>query len=369
MRIIHLVRATTWGGGERYAKDLCEYAVKRGHNVTVVTRGADTVDAHFREIGVELASMPLGGIFDLVTPCRLASLIRSMPEDEVAVHVHTFKDAELVALAKWILGHRKRVNLVCTRHLVKLGKSGWRWRRIYDAIDHLLFVSELARNEFLLGNPPVKTERIEVVHNSIIPPPPSPGNDVLTDNDTNPRDVRILFTGRISDEKGLDVLLKALALLKDERFHLYIAGTGQESYLNRLKSIAATLGVEKRVTWLGFVENVFAEIRRADICVAPSTARESFGLTIIEFMSQGKAVVTTSNGAQPEIITDRVDGLLVEAESARKLADALRILIENPGERAAMGKRAGDTFATRFSYPVFFKKIECIYQTPSAAYR
>ncbi|MDE6299263.1 MAG: glycosyltransferase, partial [Muribaculaceae bacterium] len=163
MRIIQLVRATTWGGGERYALDLCGRSAENGDKVTVVSRGIPAVDSRFSHLPVEMVKIPLGGFLDFSSPGKLARLIMSYPEERVIIHVHNFKDAEIVARAKKIIGHRKEVRLICTRHLVKRGKRSVRWKFILSGIDRLIFVSDLAKREFLSSNPPIDPIKIGII--------------------------------------------------------------------------------------------------------------------------------------------------------------------------------------------------------------
>ncbi|MDE6443985.1 MAG: glycosyltransferase family 4 protein [Muribaculaceae bacterium] len=356
-RIIHIVRAVTWGGGERYALDLCSRLVENGDKVTVVTRGLPVVDRHFSRIPVRLEKMPLGGVFDFVSPWKLARLIESYPEDRVVVHVHNFKDAEIVAKAKKLVKN-KRIWHVCTRHLVKRGKDSLRWRWIYNSIDRLIFVSQLAKKEFLLGRPGIEEGKISVIPNSIIVP--KGYENPVKRNKTD--DFTILYTGRLSPEKGIDTLLHAFHHISDKSIKLRIVGTGDRKYEEELRELADSLGERDRIEWKGFVPDIFHELSEADLCVFPSTWREPFGLTIIEAMSQGKAVISTDNGAQPEIITDGKDGLLVEAGNEKALADAISRLAENHEVRAEFGENAYGTFNTRFSYDVFFRKIRAEYE-------
>ncbi|MDE6298701.1 MAG: glycosyltransferase family 4 protein, partial [Muribaculaceae bacterium] len=224
---------------------------------------------------------------------------------------------------------------------------------ILSGIDRLIFVSDLAKREFLSSNPPIDPIKIGIIHNSIVipgkftTPVPAPDN----------REVKLLFTGRLSPEKGIDTLIKALPLLSDIPLRLRIAGTGSKEYQESLLKLAADLGVTEKIDWIGFIPDVYEEVRKADICVAPSRARESFGLTVIEAMSQGRPVVTTDNGAQPEIITDGKDGLLIRPEDENLLAEAIRKLSADPDLRHEMGRNAFNTFSARFSYDIFFRKM------------
>ncbi len=356
MQIVHLIRATTWGGGECYALDLCKASVEHGHRVTVITRGIPELDARFSPLPLDMVKMSLGGALDFISPKRIAKLLLSM-EDDVVVHVHTFKDAEILARAKRIIGNKKVVTLVCTRHLVKSGKDSLRWRFIYNAIDRLIFVSALARDVFLSSSPSIDRTKITVIHNSVVVP-----SEYKFQEGDNEKEPLLLFTGRLSQEKGLEILLQAFARLDNNKLRLRICGTGSEEYVNSLKQLAVHLGVADRVDWRGFVENVYAEIAEATVCVAPSVWQEPFGLTIIEFMSQGRPVITTSNGAQKEIITNRKDGILVSPGSVDELTTALQELLNDRQLRQEIGEKAYITFQERFAYPIFYANIETAYR-------
>ncbi|MDE6273215.1 MAG: glycosyltransferase family 4 protein [Muribaculaceae bacterium] len=360
MRIIHIVRAKNWGGGERYALDLVNRSVENGDDVTVVSRGLPAIDERFRNVGAEMCKMPLGGVADFMSPWKLARLAESFPDEKIIIHVHNFKDAEIAARAKRLISNKKRVNLVCTRHLVKSGKTGLRWRNIYSGIDNLIFVSELAKREFLKTSPEIDKSKVSVVANSIVLP------DEYSEakaRDVDRAEKICLFVGRLDPEKGLDVLIKAMAKLSRGRYRLRIVGTGKDDYLKELQRSVAEEGIEDIVEWEGFRDDVFKEIGEADICVAPSVGRESFGLTILEYMSQCRPVVTTSNGAQREILTDGCDGMLVEPGSVDALAHAIQTLADDARLRNRMAQAAYDKFRLRFSYDVFFKKIYAIYNS------
>lgn len=358
MNIIHLVRPVSWGGGEQYVFDLCRKCQEEGDNVTVVSRGSAIVDHRFHEAGIQTVKMPVGGFLDFKTPWQLSRMILAMPDSKVVLHVHTFKDAELALRVKRLVGEKKEVKLVCTRHLVKPGKKGLRWKLIYRGIDRMIFVSQLALNEFLSGNPPIDRSKLEVVHNSILIP-----EDMPQVRYSSPKDKKfiILYSGRISREKGIDVLIRSLGILKDENVELRIAGIGHEDFELELMKLAEKEGVSNRITWVGFVKDVYPEIRKADICVVPSIWKEPFGLTIIEGMSQGKPVVTNNNGAQPEIITNGVDGILIPPSNPNDLASAILKLIKDPSFRLRIGENASKTFQRKFRYELFLKKIKDLY--------
>ncbi|MDE6716891.1 MAG: glycosyltransferase family 4 protein, partial [Muribaculaceae bacterium] len=313
----------------------------------------------FRETGAAMEKLSLGGPLDFISPYRLARLMDAQPEEKIVIHVHNFKDARIAGIAKRLC-KRKDIRLVCTRHLVRNGKRGAIWKRIYEAIDRLIFVSDVARRNFLSTNPPVVKDRICVVHNSIVIPKTYAGYMPAAREDKEPP--VILYCGRIDPEKGIELLMEALGELRQRDWKLRIVGTGNPVYTASLRRRAEQAGISDRIEWAGFRENVYEEIRKADICVAPSIVKESFGLNIIEFMSQGRPTVTTDNGAQPEIITDGYDGMLVPPADPQAIARTLELLMKDDVLRSKIGRNAAATFSNRFSYDRFFTRILNIYK-------
>ncbi|HEX4033956.1 MAG TPA: glycosyltransferase [Solirubrobacteraceae bacterium] len=146
-----------------------------------------------------------------------------------------------------------------------------------------------------------------------------------------PGEVRVLYTGRVSKEKNIDLLADAflLAHARDPRLHLSVAGGGPE--LPRLRE---RLG--EHATFLGWLEG--AALARAyasaDVFCFPSET-DTFGQVVLEAQASGTAVVAVDSGGPRELIHDGVDGLLVPP-SPEALADALISLAGSPQRRAAL---------------------------------
>lgn len=357
MHIIHLVSNGTWGGGEQYVLDLSRALVSDGHRVEIISRPVNEVVDRFTANGLApVARMPLRGAIDIISAVRLASRLRRC--DEVIVHVHNFKDAIVATRARALSGNDK-VRVVLTRHLVKEGRTSAIYRELYSRLDAIIFVSALARNEFLKSAPPISSDKLHVVHNSIVVPPHH-----SVPSDIPPTDVPVIMHhGRISPEKGLDVLFDALDMLADLPWQLRIAGEGKAQHVGPLKQQAKRLGIADRVEWLGFRTDVHDIIPTATIGVVPSTWCEPFGLAVLDYMAHGVPVVTTDNGAQPEYLTDGNDSLLVPPSDAAALASALRTLLTDEATRRRIARGAAATFDQSLSYPTFYNRILSVYQS------
>jgi glycosyltransferase involved in cell wall biosynthesis len=185
-----------------------------------------------------------------------------------------------------------------------------RWRSVFRLIVALSHA--MARRLEAEGFGPV-----EVVHNGVAERPPRPplaGPPVVA------------YAGRLAPEKGVDVLLRAVARVRASLTgtRLLIAGDGPER--DRLRALAAELGLgPEDVSFLGHLPHTELE-RRLDLAwvqAVPSLWDEPFGNVTTEAMMRGTAVVASAVGAQPEIVRDNETGVLVPPGDASALAGAL----------------------------------------------
>lgn len=141
-----------------------------------------------------------------------------------------------------------------------------------------------------------------------------------------PKDAPLLLAmGRLHSAKAHDVTLRALADIPDA--HLWIAGSGPLE--GDLKALAAELGVEDRVRWLGWRNDAGALYRAADIVVFPSRV-EPLGNVVIQSWAYGKPVIAAEAAGPKALIRDGVDGLLVPIDDHEVLAGTIKGLIDAP---------------------------------------
>jgi D-inositol-3-phosphate glycosyltransferase len=154
----------------------------------------------------------------------------------------------------------------------------------------------------------------------------------------------ILYVGRIEPLKGIDVLLKAAALLDntDDTRVLIVGGNpGSDTELDRLKALTSELGIDEMVTFTGSVKqnelpNYYSA---ADVFVLPSHS-ESFGLAALEAMACGTPVVVSRVGGLKTFIDSGETGYLVPWRCPEPFAQRLEMLLANPRLQEAMGEAA-----------------------------
>jgi glycosyltransferase involved in cell wall biosynthesis len=161
------------------------------------------------------------------------------------------------------------------------------------------------------------------------------GIDVMRDAPAKANDPPVVGTSAVlSERKGIDVLLRAAALV-EEPFRLEIYGDGP--LRGELEALARELGVSAR--FHGFIEDMREHMAGFDLFVLP-TRGDNLPVAIIEAMALALPVVSTRVGGVPELVEEGSSGLLVDPDDPSALADALSTLIRDPDRRRAFGMAA-----------------------------
>lgn len=359
--VIHIVSNKSWGGGEQYVYDLACRQQTEGYCVLVVCRPVDAVTGKFRELGVLHATLPLKGIADFKSAWAVAQILETMPEP-CLLHVHNFKDAFTAAYARRF-SRKKTVRLVMTRHLVRPAKTSRPYRWLYRQLDRLIFVSDLARREFLSSNPDICPDRTAVIHPAVVLPEGIEPLDIRRRLGISPDATVAMYHGRLHAEKGLDTLLHAMTHLCDLPLHLLLVGHGSDDYTSHLRHLAEMHLLSDRIHFAGFQPEVLAYVAAADFGVLPSTVREACPLSAQEYLSQGRPVVSTNHGGQCEYLADGSNALLVPPADPTALADAMRRLATDTALCHRLGLQAKADFGHHLTYDHFYTQMHHLYQS------
>jgi glycosyltransferase involved in cell wall biosynthesis len=217
-----------------------------------------------------------------------------------------------------------------------------------DRADHITIGSDYAKQR-IVDLYEIAPEKISVINHGMI----ESASTWLPLVDATPRVENdhpvILAVGKFYPRKRVDVMLRAVALLKEQypRLNLRIVGDGLD--WDKLHTLADELQLGDTITWLGTITDdaEFArEWRQADIFCHPSS-QETFGFVYLEAMKLGKPIVAARAGAAPEVVADA--GILVEPENPAAFADGLRQLIESPQQRKQLGE-IGRQRAQRYTH-------------------
>jgi glycosyltransferase involved in cell wall biosynthesis len=277
------------------------------------------------------ALMALPGIFR-----QVRSIARQARSFDV-LFLNTQKALVLGALGKPL--HRKRIiwhlhDIVSGEHFGPLQRLIVKWlTRV--AVDHVVANSR-ASAASLAALTKRAPDSVPVVHNGV-------DLDAFSEVDASdigalrrslglPENVYLagLF-GRLAPWKGQHIALDALARLPG--MHLVLVGSalfGEEAYVDTLRQQAARLGIEDRLHFAGFRDDIPSWMKAVDVILHTSTIPEPFGRVIIEGMAAGRPVIASAAGGVKEIVRHRRNGWLVEPGNPPALADAIDALRAAP---------------------------------------
>ena len=180
------------------------------------------------------------------------------------------------------------------------------------------------------------------------------------------KDDLVLFVGRICPEKGLHVLLKSLAYLR-ESIHLVIIGPPSwdiKYFENTIRLIKEENKRGKhKVAYLGEQDqkNIINWYRKASILVLPSF-REALPVVILEALACETPVVATNVGGIPEVLCNSEGGILIPPNESIRLAEAIQFLLDDENVRAKFGRQGRELVAKNFSLESVVEKLHRIYK-------
>jgi glycosyltransferase involved in cell wall biosynthesis len=244
--------------------------------------------------------------------------------------------------------------LVFTRHNTKAIATHPLNRWLYRRVDHLIVVSAsvLDRYEPFFRKGDLDRRRVSIIPSAYRPDRFHPGIDpgeVRASLGLDARTPLIGVVGRLVEDKGQDDLLRAAAILapRHPEAVTVLVGTGRAE--RPLRTLAASLGVESRVRFLGFRDDVPAITSALSVSVLPSVDCDASSAVLKEALACGVPVVATDIGGASEIVRDGETGFVVPPRAPERLAAALDTLLSDPLRAAAMGRKGAEDVRARFT--------------------
>ena len=345
-RVLHLINGEHYSGAERVQDLLALRLPEFGFDVGFACVKPGKFLEMRQSQGTPLYTFPMRSRIDLTCAWRLGRFIRRAGYD--LLHTHTPRTALIGSLAAAIANvplvhhvhsptaadstHRVRnwLNAVCER-------AGL--RRAAKAIAVSNSMGAYARNQRLTA------EQVAVVPNGV---PPGLLIPRVTPQGTWTLGTVALFRPR----KGTEVLLEALAILKQQNLPVRLRAVGgfeTPAYEADILRQAERLAVVDAIDWTGFTRNVSAELARMDLFVLPSLFGEGLPMVILEAMGAGIPVIATRVEGAPEAIRDGIDGLIANPRDPRDLAAAIGRMVRGEVDWQSLRESAHQRQSDRFS--------------------
>lgn len=168
---------------------------------------------------------------------------------------------------------------------------------------------------------------------------------------------KVLFLGRLERRKGLEVLIQAMARIRQPDIHLVVAGAGPQE--KAMRSLAERLSI--RADFLGRVDDPTKAslFKRADVYCAPGLGGESFGIVLIEAMAAGTPVICSDLPGFRAVAANAA--VLVTPRDPGLLAGAIKRVLKDGGLAGKMGK-AGRISASGFDWKRLVGNVEILYR-------
>jgi len=364
MLILHVVAPRDVGGLERVVQLLAQGQVRSGeevHLAAVLEEGDANhplIDALAAEgVTTHPIILPRRGYWR--ERAAMLELVRQL--QPTVVHTHGYRPDVVDAGAARRLG----IPTVTTVH----GFTGGSWRnrfyerlqrRAYRAFAAVIVVSrplgeELTRD----GVPP---HRVHLVQNAW--PPNAPSLDRIAARRAlglSEGGFVVGWAGRLSDEKGPDVLIDALVHLTDLPVTVSMVGNGQQH--GSLVARARQLGVERQVRWHGVVPDAGRYFAAFDVFVL-SSHTEGTPIVLFEAMAAGVPIVATRVGGVPDVVSPAHAALVAPSDPVA-LAAEIRAVYRDPASGRARAQRAGERLLSDFAIAPWLERYAAIYRLVS----
>lgn len=177
---------------------------------------------------------------------------------------------------------------------------------------------------------------------------------------------RICHISAFEHLKGIDIIIKAVALLKEKYrlkdFKVYLIGTDRrnDNYSKMIRKLSAHLQVQEHIVWLGKRFDIQSILPAFDVYIHPSR-QEGIGVSLMEAASAGLPLIGTRIGGIPEVIVHESNGFLIKSESATQLAHYLHNLYRNKKNCHKMAVRSKERWNDSFNIEKQVNKLYYIY--------
>lgn len=355
MRVLEIIDSLYAGGAESLLKNFLIRAKKyESFSIDVCTLYSKNIfKEELEKNGIKLYELNLKFKYDLRGVLKIVRLIKEIQYD--IVHVHLFPADIFVAIAT-LFSHQNIKFIFSEHNIYNRRRSILLYKPIdkfvYSRYEKIVCVSNQVKEELNKYIKSTKDKSI-VIKNAI------PVDENLDDL---PKKYDVLFVGRFEDAKGVDVLIKAISILK-EKYHenIKVAILGDGSKKDYLTNLVSMLSIEDRIEFLGIRKDVKYFMQSSKIFVLPSRW-EGLPMVILEAMANKIPIITTPVGGIKEVIQNGINGILVKPEDPEELASKIHLLLNNETLRENLSQNAFVKVKSEYSISAYTKSMLQFYE-------
>ncbi len=361
IRVLNIISDTNIGGAGRVIMNYLKYADMDRFDTHVAIPEGSALKKPLEELGATVHEVDgmADRSFDVKVIGKLKKLIRRI--DPQIVHTHG-------SLSGRIAGKQCGKTVIFTRHsafpvpeYMKKGPGRWLNKFVNEHYaDAIIAVSPATAENLTDGG--VSEKLIHVMMNGVEPVKRRSPDECAVfrrEHGIRPTDFVMGIIARVEPYKGHMDLLEAMAGIARPELKLIIAGTGSDE--ENVREAIKRLGLEDRVIYLGFVDDVSLPLSVLDVQVNASWGTEASSIAMLEGFSMGLGVIASDYGGNSWQVRDGVSGLLYKARDVSELRERIERLMDDPILRERLNVGALREYKERFTGEIFAGKIEEIY--------
>jgi len=361
IKLLQIINSLQAGGAEALLKNFTLQVKEQnkqynGFNIEVaILYPEDIFKEDIEKAGVPVRKLSLNFKYDLRGIIKLISLIKRGKYN--IVHVHLFPANLFGSLASLFLP--KNIKFIFSEHSIYNRRRSFKIFKVLDTFIYsryykIICVSKQVQGALIEWLPNLK--RKSVVISNAVPVP-------NLSNWSTVKKYDVLFVGRLTKAKGVDILIKAIKILKEKYQKEIKAAIVGKGYLEgELKELVMELGIGKEVEFLGVRKDIEKLMKSTKLFVLPSRW-EGLPLTILEAMSSGVGIIATQVGGIPEVIQNGKEGILISSEDPTALSGAITGLLKDRELRVKLGINAYKKVKEKYSIEVYTKNILEFYKS------
>lgn len=356
------------GGIERVLAQLCPKLRLKNFNSTIVTDNFAKHPAFETIDDTKVYRFPFTQSLMSQDPLSILKLQKSFnlllekinPE---VIHLHSVAQASIFFLSQLLQRSELKSKLFITQHglLEEVDKTQIA-KQLFDKATSLSAVSIPCASSVLAYTQ--TTKEIQIIPNGVTDDFIHLANP-YREWPTSSEPIQLICVGRIESEKGFDIAIRSMAILKARSINaiLQIVGTG--SQLAYLKQLCTQLNLNETVFFHGEKPHSLAQkfISQAHLILAPSRQREGFGLVVAEAASYGVPAIVADTGGLNETAMHDQTGLVIKDLTPESIAHAITHLACHTNQYLAFSQRAHQFSKSRFNYSQWVNRYVNLYQS------
>lgn len=356
MKVAHVETGRHLYGGPQQVFYLVDELARRGVENVVIAPADSGIDAACRAAGVRVENVACKGDHDIRLAMRLAKILdREKPD---LVHCHSRRGADLFGgMAARIVG----LPAVLSRR-VDNPESAWSAAIRYRSYDRIVAISDAIAT--VLQSAGVSRERIVVIRSAVdaqrFAQTPDCGR-VATDYGLSDDAFVVACVAQFIHRKGQRFLLEAVARLRHEFRQMRVLLFGRGPMRQSLRDLAARLGIDDIVEFVGFKDDLDDYLGCFDLLVHPAL-REGLGVATLKAAAAGLPVIAFASGGLTESVVDGETGMLVAPGDSDALTIAIARLAADAGLRRRYGDAGRRRMQSEFSIQTMTAKHLSLYQ-------